>query len=133
MFQTIVSGCELDIIRFDGPTCRSEIEVQFFLFRLIAAVGVLLIFISSSVYYHERIGILLCLWESINCNLLSDLELYNLEQAKISAAALEVPATIYVNRMGDPTEKSLCDVSSLFGIAISQNKWASHLRRQNPI
>ncbi|XP_057378906.1 kinesin-like protein KIF14 [Daphnia carinata] len=62
--------------------------------------------------FHQRIDILLRMGTTIE-NLLSYLELADLSQIKMCAAALEVQATAYTNQMGVTSDVTsvLCDVS----------------------
>lgn len=64
--------------------------------------------------FHKRIDILLRLGDTIE-HLFSYLELADLSQVKLCAAALEVQATAYSNLMALSPETLLCDVSFAVG------------------
>ena len=85
--------------------------------------------------FHQRIDILLRMGDSIE-HLLSYLELVDLAQVKICAAALEVQATAYLNQMGASADIYLCDVSFAVGCVhkiVAERRRMMALRRGRDI
>lgn len=87
--------------------------------------------------FHQRIDVLLRMGTTVE-NLLSYLELADLSQMKMCAAALEVQATAYINQMGVIADVTsvLCDVSFAVNSVhkiVAERRRMSALRRGRDI
>lgn len=85
--------------------------------------------------FHQRINILLRMGSTIE-HLLSYLELADLSQVKLCAAALEVQATAYTNLMDMSADTILCEVSFAVGTVhkiVAESRRMTALRRGRDI